>query len=109
MRVPRMTTRRWMAMIAAIAVAFGGYFEVVRLKQLSDEYLRRSHRHVAAEGLHRRLGSPAGEIARERKKAEQAERAIVRETVEPDRAVERMLGLAAADPAPPERDVAFEE
>src|SRR3954469_22669754 len=74
MRLPRMTTRRWMATIAAISVAFGGYFEVVRLKRLRGQFLRISRDHTVAEGFYRRLGSLRRDLAWERKWAERSER-----------------------------------
>jgi hypothetical protein len=50
-----MTTRRWMIVAAAIAMALGGYRESNRLKQWRDAYLMRATWHAEAETYHRRL------------------------------------------------------
>ena len=57
MRLPRMTTRRWMISVAALAVTLGGHREATRLKRYRDEYLARAASHVAAETYYRRLVS----------------------------------------------------
>jgi hypothetical protein len=55
MRMPRMTTRRWMVAVAALAVALGGYREATRLKRNRDEFLARAAGHVAEAAYYRRL------------------------------------------------------
>src|SRR3954454_17750248 len=54
MRLPRMSTRRWMVAVALLSVAFGSYLEGRRLKRSHDEYLTRAGWHTAlAESLRR--------------------------------------------------------
>jgi hypothetical protein len=55
MRSPRMTTRRWMFVAAAIAMALGGIREVGRLNQRRDTCLVQASWHAEAAGYHRRL------------------------------------------------------
>jgi hypothetical protein len=55
MRLPRMTTRRWMIVAAAIAMALGGIREVGRLKQRRDTCLIQATWHAEAAAYHRRL------------------------------------------------------
>ena len=55
MRSPRMTTRRWMFVAAAIALALGGIREVGRLNQRRDAYLMQASWHAEAATYHRRL------------------------------------------------------
>jgi hypothetical protein len=57
MRLPRMTTRRWMIAVAALSLTLGGYREATRLKRVRDEFLARATEHVAAETYYRRLAS----------------------------------------------------
>lgn len=54
MRLPRMSTRRWMVAVALISIGLGGYLEGRRLKRRHDEYLTRAGWHTAlAESLRR--------------------------------------------------------
>jgi hypothetical protein len=55
MKLPRMTTRRWMIAVAALSVTFGGYREAIRLKRSREEFLLRAARHCAGETYYRRL------------------------------------------------------
>jgi hypothetical protein len=57
MRLPRMTTQRWMIAVAALSLTLGGYREATRLKRVRDEFLARATEHVAAETYYRRLAS----------------------------------------------------
>jgi hypothetical protein len=59
MRLPQMTTRRWMIVAAAIALLLGGYREAVRLKRCRAELLAKEAHHLAAETYYRRLISSA--------------------------------------------------
>jgi hypothetical protein len=63
MRMPRMTTRKWMAAVAALAVTFGGYREVTRLKRVRDQFLVRAAMHIDVETYYRRLVSSSGSSA----------------------------------------------
>ena len=55
MKLPRMTTRRWMIAVAALSVTLGGYREAIRLKRSREEFLLRAARHCAGETYYRRL------------------------------------------------------
>jgi hypothetical protein len=55
MRLPRMTTRRWMIAVAALAAILGGYREAIRLRRYRDDFLARAASHVEAEAYHRSL------------------------------------------------------
>jgi hypothetical protein len=55
MRLPQMTTRRWMIAAAAIALLLGGYREAVRLKRCRAELLAKEAHHLAAETYYRGL------------------------------------------------------
>jgi hypothetical protein len=55
MRLPRMTTRRWMIVAAAIAIALGGIREAGRMKQKRDTRFMQAEWHAEAEAYHRRL------------------------------------------------------
>jgi hypothetical protein len=57
MRLPRMTTRRWMVAAMIIALALGSYREATRLKQRRDVCLMRATWHAEAEAYHRRLST----------------------------------------------------
>ena len=57
MRLPRITTRRWMAAAAALAVTLGGYREAIRLERNRAEFLARAQWHIAAETYCGRLAS----------------------------------------------------
>ena len=41
-RFPRMTTRRWMIVVAGVALLAGAWVEYIRLSQLSRQYRRRA-------------------------------------------------------------------
>lgn len=60
MRLPRMTTRRWMIVVAALACTLGSYRAAVRLKRYRDEFLAQATKHVEAEIYYRRLVSQSG-------------------------------------------------
>jgi hypothetical protein len=66
MRVPRMTTRRWMIVVAVVALSLGAYVCVARLKRQRDRYLAKAtwHSGMEAESLRfmaKRLGRPVRE------------------------------------------------
>jgi hypothetical protein len=60
MRLPRMTTRRWMIVVAALAFTLGSYRLAARLKRDRDEFLTQAANHVEAEIYYRRLVSRSG-------------------------------------------------
>jgi hypothetical protein len=49
MRLPRMTTRRWMIAVAVLALSFGGHRYAVALRQKRDDYLARAAQHSRLE------------------------------------------------------------
>jgi hypothetical protein len=55
MRLPRMTTRRWMVAVAVVGLLMGGY----RLKQRHDDFLSRAQYHAGRgtflDSFHKRL------------------------------------------------------
>ena len=55
MRVPRMTTRRWMIAAMTIALALGCYREAIRLKHKRAVCLMQATWHAEAEAYRRRL------------------------------------------------------
>jgi hypothetical protein len=46
MRLPRMTTRRWMLVVGVFALAIGGTIEGVRLKRRHDEFVAKCEHHT---------------------------------------------------------------
>jgi hypothetical protein len=69
MRLPRMTTRRWMIVVAALSLTLGGYREATRLKRVRDEFLARATEHGAAETYYSRLASSSESSVLARKMA----------------------------------------
>jgi hypothetical protein len=65
MRLPRMTTRRWMVAVAVVALSLGGSLYTVRLKRKRDRCLARAawHSTMEADAL-RSLARVAGLFAR---------------------------------------------
>ncbi len=116
MRMPRMTTRRWMIAVAALAITLGSYREASRLKRNRDEFLARAAGHLEVETYYRRLVSSAEASFLHRK-------LVVRESAAPelstleerrialDGTVERWLRLATDDSTQAEEDAheAFRE
>ena len=67
MRLPRMTTRRWMIAVATLAVILGGYREANRLKRSREEFLLKAARHAAEEtDYRRRISSAESAVLREK-------------------------------------------
>jgi hypothetical protein len=60
-RVPRMSTRRWMVAVALVSIGLGGYLEARRLKQRHDACLAMAARHATIAEFFRR---PRGMEAR---------------------------------------------
>ena len=63
MRLPRMTTRRWMIAVAVVGLLIGGCIGGVRLKRWHDHFLHRARYHALmevanwkAEHAHHELG-----------------------------------------------------
>jgi hypothetical protein len=55
MRLPRMTTRRWMVVVAVVAMALGGYFYAVTLKRSRDNYLEMARLYSGFEAYAREI------------------------------------------------------
>jgi hypothetical protein len=99
MRLPRMTTRRWMIAVAALSLTLGGYREATRLKRVRDEFLARATEHVAAETYYRRLvsSSETSDLGRKMAVREIATQELVSDAeryITLDNAVERWIGLS---------------
>jgi hypothetical protein len=52
MRLPRMTTRRWMIVIAIVGLALGLVIGGFRLQRRQSEFLARAQRHAKMEALY---------------------------------------------------------
>ncbi len=48
MRLPRMTTRRWMVVVAVVGILSGISVTIMRLNDLKTEYLRKARRYKLA-------------------------------------------------------------
>jgi hypothetical protein len=59
MRLPRMTTRRWMVAVAVLAVGIAGYDEITRCIRSRDYYLFRASTHTIRAELHRGMPTDA--------------------------------------------------
>jgi hypothetical protein len=60
MRLPRMTTRRWMVAVAIVALGFGGSIGAVRMKRLRDSYFALAMHHASlARALKAQASAPA--------------------------------------------------
>ena len=97
MRLPRMSTRRWMIAVAALSLTLGGYREATRLKRVRDEFLSKATAHLAAETHYRRLASSSETFVLGRKTAvrEVAAQELVSDAERDttlDKAVERWFG-----------------
>ncbi len=55
MRLPRMTTRRWMVVVALVGLLMGGAIGGIRLKQRHDYFLSWARYHSAFEGYRRNV------------------------------------------------------
>jgi hypothetical protein len=67
MRPPRMTTRRWMAAVAIVALSLGGSHYAIRLKHRRDRYLAQAmvHSSLEAQALRSLASAPARFALRE--------------------------------------------
>ena len=89
MRLPRMTTRRWMIVAVAIALALGGH----RLKQRRDACLMRATWHAEAEAYHRRLSVRPRTRTDRRVEADQEPTTSPAPSAELERAIEQEFGF----------------
>jgi hypothetical protein len=95
MRLPRMTTRRWMVAVAVVALSFGGYRQVIRLRRERHSRLARARWHAGAEADYRRLiAAITGRPAR-RRRADQVPTSPALTAAELDRAFRRQFALPA--------------
>lgn len=53
MRLPRMTTRRWMVVVAIIGLAMGGIVGGFRMGRRRDDFLKRARYHRSMEMAYR--------------------------------------------------------
>jgi hypothetical protein len=109
MRQPRMTTRRWMIVAAAIALALGGYREANRLKLRRDACLMRATWHAEAEAYHRRLSVRPPTRTDRRVEADQEPTPSPAPSAELDRAIEQEFGLPPVGSNRSEGDDRFRE
>ena len=105
MRLPRMTTRRWMIVAAAIALALGGH----RLKQRRAACLMRATWHAGAEAYHRRLSVKPSTRTDLRVEADQEATTSPAPSAELDRVIEQEFGLPPERSNRPEGDDRFRE
>jgi hypothetical protein len=56
MRLPRMTTRRWMVAVALAGLAMGRAIDGVRLKRRHDDFTARAQHHEQIEAMFRSWG-----------------------------------------------------
>jgi hypothetical protein len=56
MRLPRMTTRRWMIAVSVVGLVMGGIVGGVRLKRRHDYYLSRAQHHNTMVEIYIRKG-----------------------------------------------------
>jgi hypothetical protein len=97
MRVPRMTTRRWLIAAMTIALALGSYREAIRLKKKRSVCLMRAAWHAEQEAYCRRLSLSQLTHTDIRGEADQEPRPSPTSSAEPDKAIELVFQL------PPER------
>ena len=64
MRLPRMTTRRWMVAVAIIGLMTGGTIEGMRLKRRHDYFLARFQKYAQLEQFLRRAEALDGDASR---------------------------------------------
>jgi hypothetical protein len=95
MLVPRMTTRRWMLAVAAVALSFGGWRYGVRLKHERDSRLARTTWHAREEARYRRLLAGATTRAARPEEADPATMPPRETSAELDSVIEREFGLPA--------------
>ena len=93
MRLPRMTTGRWMIAVAVVALLFGGYREARRLKRKRESCLARATWHAEAEAFYRRSVASAATLAAGNGLANQAQASPPETSDELDRGIERWFGF----------------
>ena len=59
MRLPRMTTRRWMIAVAVVAIVMSGAVSLLRVERLASEYRRLYAQHSAETQRYRQEASKA--------------------------------------------------
>ena len=95
MRLPRMTTRRWMVAVAIVALSLGGSLYAVRLKRKSDSCLARATWHAGAETYYRGLIASVATRLSSRKEADESPMSPTVTSIELDRVFEQWFGLPA--------------
>jgi hypothetical protein len=108
MRLPQMTTRRWMGAVAALSIAFGAYVWGTRLKQRRDEFYARATWHATEETYYRRLVADSVKVSVRRKMPEPPLEPPAQTINEPIRTIERWLGLPESNSTPAEGNDRFQ-
>jgi hypothetical protein len=101
-----MTTRRWMLVVVAVALAFGGYREMMRLKRQRDRYFARATWHAGAEAYYLRL---TANLAARKGWSDQEAEPPPETSTEVDQVIERWFGLPSGKPEPSDQDDRFAE
>jgi hypothetical protein len=109
MRLPQMTTRRWMVAVAALSIAFGFYVWASRLKQKRDEFLARATWHAKQETYYGRLVADSATSSFRRKMAEPSLESPEKTITVPVKIIERWLGLPDGDSTPAEENDRFKQ
>jgi len=102
MRLPQMTTRRWMVVVAALSIALGVYIWASRLKRRRDEFLARATWQAEQESYYLRVVTDAPKSTFRGQVAEPAPEAPAKTITVPVKTIERWLGLPESDSAPAE-------
>jgi hypothetical protein len=98
--MPRMTTRRWLIAIAALAASLGCFREAIRLKRQRAEYLDRAAWHAEGETYYRRMIASFDTTALQKKR--EAQELAAQETMagaQKDNAFDRTMELWFGSPA----------
>jgi hypothetical protein len=99
MRLPRMTTRRWMAVVAALAFVLGALLEANRLRRKRDVLLARAGWHGAAETQFRALVRSAASRPVRSTNAAQVLELAPETSADPVSPIDRWARLTKWDPA----------
>jgi hypothetical protein len=100
MRLPQMTTRRWMVAVAALSIAFGAYVWASRLKHKRDEFFARATWHAEQETYYGRLVADSVKVSVLRRMPDPPLEPPEKTITAPIRTIERWLGLPESDSTP---------
>jgi hypothetical protein len=108
MRLPPMTTRRWMVVVAALSLAFGACVWASRLKHRRDEFFERAIWHAKQETYYSRLVANAASGSFRGKVQEPPPQSPAEETIIlPAGTIERWFGLPEGRSSPAEETDRF--